>query len=166
MNRLATAIENLIFARNYTLRFLDAIEPADWFRMPSEGVTHIAWQVGHLAMAEYRLALDRLRGVRPEDANLISESFLRRYGRESIPDPDLAKNPSIAEIRATFDRVHEQTLLELRAFPEEDLDTAPTKPHPLAATKLECLHWCSHHEMIHAGQIALLRRLLGKKYMW
>ena len=166
MYRLAFAIEQLIFARNYTLRFLDAVDPADWFRMPAEGVTHIAWQVGHLAMGEYRLALDRLRGIRPEDANLISDAFLLQFGRDSIAESDPAKYPSIAEIRAVFDRVHEQTLLELRAFPEEDLDSPPLKPHSLAVTKFECLRWCSHHEMVHGGQIGLLRRLLGKKYIW
>lgn len=166
MSSLTAAIEDIIFARNYTIRLLDAVDQDDWFRMPADGVSHIAWQVGHLAFGEYRMALDRLRGVRPEDANLISESFLIQFGRDSVADADPAKYPSIAEIRAVFDRVHEQTLLELRAFPEEELDHAPTKPHRLATTKLECLRWCSHHEMVHAGQIGLLRRLLGKKYVW
>jgi len=166
MSRLKFAIEQLIFARNYTQRFLDAVNPADWFRMPTDGVTHIAWQVGHLAMGEYRLCLDRLRGVQPDDANLISESYLRQFGRESIAEPDPAKNPSISEIRTVFDRVHEQTLLELRVFPEVDLDAPPLKPHMLCATKFECLRWCSHHEMVHAGQIGLIRRLLGKTYIW
>lgn len=166
MSQLAAAIEDIIFARNYTIRLLDAVDQDDWFRMPADGVSHIAWQVGHLAMAEYRLVLDRLRGSRPEDANLISESFLRQFGRESVAEPDPTKNPSIAELRHVFDRVHEQALLELRAFPEEELDKPPTKPHSLATTRLECLRWCSHHEMIHAGQVGLLRRLLGKKYVW
>ncbi len=39
----------------------------------------IAWQVGHLAMAEYRLALERIRGPQPQDAGLISEEFLRLF---------------------------------------------------------------------------------------
>jgi uncharacterized damage-inducible protein DinB len=33
-------------------------------------------------------------------------------------------------------------------------------------TKLEALFWCSQHELIHAGQIALLRRLIGKEPQW
>ena len=41
------------FARRYTLILLQDLDDADWFRQPSEGVTHIAWQVAHLAMAEY-----------------------------------------------------------------------------------------------------------------
>jgi hypothetical protein len=73
MSRVTTALTNIVFARKYTLRFLDALPDADWFRMPPGGVTHVAWQVGHLAFAEYRLALERIRGPRPDDANLLSE---------------------------------------------------------------------------------------------
>ena len=47
-----------------------AADPAEWFRQPTEGVTHIAWQVGHLALAEYWLTLERIRGRRPDDLHL------------------------------------------------------------------------------------------------
>jgi hypothetical protein len=164
--RLQTALANIAFARAYTLRFLDASPSIDWFRMPPGGVTHVAWQVGHLAMAQYRLALERIRGPRTDDANLIPESFLKTFGRESVADPDPAKYPSADEIRAVFDRVHERVMAELPAVADADLDNAPPKPHTLCKTKLECLHWCSHHEAVHAGQIGLIRRLLGHSPIW
>src|SRR6185369_320780 len=75
MSRLQLAFEQITFVRSYTTRLLDSIKLDDWFRQPAGGVTHVAWQVGHLAMAEYRLALERLRGVRPEDADLIPQAF-------------------------------------------------------------------------------------------
>jgi uncharacterized damage-inducible protein DinB len=159
-------IEQIQFARSYTLRFLDEIDPSDWFRMPSEGVTHVAWQVGHLAVAEYRLALSRIRGVRPEDEDLIPERFLTLYSRDSRAEPDPAKNPHIGELRGVFDRVHQAAIGELSSNPDLDLDAAILQPHLLCTTKGEILRWCSHHEMIHAGQIALLRRLFGAKPLW
>ena len=36
-------------------------------------------------------------------------------------------------------------------------------PYAVHANKLGCLLFCSHHEMLHAGQLGLLRRLLGKE---
>ena len=33
-------------------------------------------------------------------------------------------------------------------------------------TKLRALLWCARHEMLHAGQIGLLRRHLGYPPMW
>jgi uncharacterized damage-inducible protein DinB len=63
------------------------------------------------------------------------------------------------ETRATLDRVHEQVLRELSALNEDELDHPVPHPHPFAKTKLTALLWCSHHEMLHAGQIGLLRQL-------
>jgi hypothetical protein len=166
MSTLRTALDQIVFARGYTLRLLEGFNPAEWFRMPAEGVTHVAWQVGHLAMAEYLLALDRIRGVRPGDDDLISPEFLRMFRRESRPDPDPSRHPSPEEMRAVLDRVHEQVLREVPQLPEAEWAAPPLKPHSLAVTKLEVLFWCGHHEMLHAGQIGLLRRLLGYAPQW
>jgi hypothetical protein len=165
---LECAIGQITFARNYTQRLLEHTDPAEWFRQPSEGVTHVAWQVGHLAMAEYRLALERIRGRLPGDEQLISDEFLALFGRDSTPEipADFSRYPSAEQIRAVFDRVHEQTLRELPGIEPATLSEPPTKPHVLANTKLASLLWCAQHEMVHAGQIGLLRRLLGHKPLW
>jgi hypothetical protein len=166
MLTLATARAQIGFARAYTVRLLQDIPPDEWFRMPQEGVTHVAWQVGHLAFAQYRLALLRLRGPRPDDAALLSPEFLKKYGADSVPDPDPARSPPAAVIRAVFDQVHERVMQEVAGHPEEDLDTPITLPHPIAKTKGDALFWCAQHELVHAGQIALLRRLFGKAPLW
>jgi hypothetical protein len=161
MSRLQLAIEQIIFARNYTIGLLDQTPAAEWFRQPPGGVSHVAWQVGHLAVAEYRLTLERIRGPQPQDAGLIAEESLRLFGPESVPDADPAKYPGQAAIRALLDRVHEYVLRELRGLDEGELDQPVQKPHPFAPTKLRALLWCAQHEMLHAGQIGLLRRQLG-----
>jgi len=166
MSPLDLAIEQIRKARSHTLRLLETIEPVQWFRQPKEGITHVAWQVGHLAMAQYRLCLERIRGPRDEDAALISEGFLTQFGRDSVPDPDPTHNPSPEEIRLALDRVYAQVMQELPKISESDLSCKPLKPHPLFDTKLGALLWCGHHEMAHAGQIGLLRRLLGHSPLW
>jgi hypothetical protein len=166
MSQLKLASDQIVFARNYTLKLLASVAPQDWFRMPAEGVSHIAWQVGHLAMAEYRLALDRIRGRQPGDELLISELFLMQFGRDSLPDPDPAHYPGPDEIRHTFEQVHRQVLHELPGLTDEELTEPPLKPHPLFTTKIGGLFWCGQHEMMHAGQIGLLRRFLGRKPLW
>ena len=52
MSRLQLAIQQITFARAYTIRLLDHTKVEDWFRFPADGVTNIAWQVGHLVMAQ------------------------------------------------------------------------------------------------------------------
>jgi len=166
MSRVQLAVEQIVFARNYTVRLLGQTKEDDWFRQPPAGVSHVAWQVGHLAFAQYRMALERIRGSQPQDTHLISQDFLRLFGRDSVPDPDPAKYPSPAVIRALFNRVHEQVLQELRGLDESELDQPVLKPHPLAKTKLWALLWCAQHEAVHAGQIGLLRRQLGYPPLW
>jgi hypothetical protein len=161
MSRLRLAIDQIVFARNYTIELVDLVPAEQWFQMPSGSVSHIGWQVGHLACAEYRMALWRLRDVRAEDALLIPEPFRQLFGAGSVPDPDPAKYPSPTETRAILDRVHEQVLRELSALNEDEVDHPVPHPHPFAKTKLTALLWCAHHEMLHAGQIGLLRRQLG-----
>ena len=79
----------------------------------------------------------------------------------AVPDPDPDKYPSPADLRAVFDRVHEQVLREVRGLDVGELDQPVPHPHPFAPTKLRALLLCVRHEMLHAGQIGLLRRQLG-----
>src|SRR6516165_6316622 len=91
MARLELAVEQIVFARNYTIELLDQTPVAEWFRQPPGGVSHVGWQVGHLASAEYRMVLWRIRGAQPQDCELISEAHRGLFGYESVPDPDPAK---------------------------------------------------------------------------
>lgn len=154
------------FARSYTLRLLEHIEPDDWFRETPGGVTHVAWQVGHMAIAEYWLAMVRIRGERAEDETLIPKAFQAPFERHSVPCFDKAAYPSQREIRTVLDRVHEQAMIELPGLDDAALDEPVLKPHQLVATKLRALHWCAHHEGVHAGQIGLLRRFMGHPPIW
>jgi len=164
VSRLQLAIAQIVFARTYTIGLLDQTPAGEWFRQPPGGVSHVAWQVGHIAFSEYRLALWRIRGERPGDGELFSPDFKRLFGADSVPQADTTY--PAAELRAVLDRVHQQALQELAGLDEGELDQPVPHPHPFATTKLKALLWCPHHEMLHAGQIGLLRRLLGYPPIW
>src|SRR3954454_24444275 len=108
----AFALQQIEFARSYMLAILAEIDEADWFTMPPGCPTHVAWQVGHLAMAEYGLCLFRQRGRRESDVELMSSSFRKQFSRGSVPVADAIQYPSPGEIRATLDRVHARVLEE------------------------------------------------------
>ena len=158
---LNLAIQQIEFARGYTRSILAEIDDSQWFMMPPGCPTHAAWQVGHLAMAEYGLCLFRQRGRQPVDLELMSGSFRKLFSRGSVPAAEASNYPSPAEIRSTFDRVHAQVLQEAPTFTPEQLKEPVEAPFAVEPTKLGSLLFCSHHEMLHAGQLGLLRRLLG-----
>jgi hypothetical protein len=162
MTPLDIASRQLAFAREYTLSLLTDISDAEWFTMPPGAPTHLAWQVGHLAMAEYGLCLFRQRGRAEVDADLMSSKFRKQFSRGSVPEADPSVYPPIAEIRGTLDRVRQQVLIELPTFTPESLAVEVEMPYAVTNTRLGALFFSSHHEMVHAGQIGLIRRMLGK----
>ncbi len=164
--RIALALEQIEEARAYTLGLLQEIPEQEWFRQPPGGVTHVGWQVGHLAMAEYRLCLERIRGNRPEDDALISPGFLAQFGKGSTPDPNPANNPAPRELLDVLAQVHGQVQAESADWTDEIWEETVIKPHKLFTHKGGSLLWCSRHEMNHNGQICLLRRLLGHEPVW
>lgn len=164
MSRLSEALEQIDFTRRYNLVRIVSVPFSEWFTTPPGGVSHIAWQVGHTSASEYRLCLERLRPRTQADESLISDRFLKVFGRESLP-PEVT-GFTAEEIRAVFDRVHARILEELPSYPDADLDLPPLKPHPLFTTRIAGLRYAPLHEMIHCGQIALIRRMLGHKPIW
>lgn len=162
ISRFDLARQQIEFARRYTLTLLEGLTDDDWFHVPAGAPTHIAWQVGHLAMAQYMLTLFRLRGKSDWDDGMISKPFLKRFLKGSTPQRDRAAHPSAGEIRTTFDAVHERLMHEWPQFTEADLDVPAVEPYIGFPNRFGSLLFCSHHELLHAGQIGLIRRLLGK----
>jgi hypothetical protein len=157
------AARQIAFARQYTLRLLQDIDDELWFVRPAACPSHIAWQVGHLAMAQYALTLLRIRGKEPEDAELISKDFFRQFMKGTAPSDASDRPPwSADEIRQVFHNVHERCLLTLPGYTSQLLEEPLTAPYAVYPNKLGSLLFCSAHEMLHAGQIGLIRRQLGK----
>jgi hypothetical protein len=114
-------------------------------------------------MAEYGLTMLRLRGKEPEDQKFIDNDFLRRFGKGTEPSPNPGDYPSAAEILAVYHGVHVEALRELALYQDANLEVKLPEPHAVFDTKMGSVYFCSAHEMLHAGQIGLLRRLLGKR---
>ncbi len=154
-------------AHRYTLGLLEGVSEQDWFRQPTEGITHIAWQVGHLAAAQYSLCLLRLRGAQDANAQVLPPNFMKLFLRGTAPVPDPSKYPAPSEILETLAKVHAAVAAELPRHTDVDLEQPQRgKPHPLFTTTRGGLFWCARHEMLHAGQIGLLKRLLGYPPKW
>ncbi len=157
------ARDQIVAAREYTQRLLADVEQPEWYTRPPGCPSHIAWQVGHLAMAQYFLTLMRVRGRQPDDESLISKEFLRLFqkGSEAVADPTLY--PTVSELLSVWERVHQRSLEEMGSYSETLLAEPVPEPYFGYPNKLGSLLFCAAHEMLHAGQIGLIRRQLGKK---
>lgn len=164
MSRLTEALEQIAFTRSYLLERVDTVPPSDWFTITPGGVSHVAWQVGHMARSQYRICLARLRPRTAADETLISDAFLDAFAKGPLSEAETGF--SAGEIRAVFDAVHARVMSELASYPDADLDLEPLLPHPLYATRIASLRYQPLHEMIHCGQVAMIRRVLGQAPIW
>lgn len=162
MNSRDFALARIARARQYTKQLLEDIEDELWLVRPEGCPTHVAWQVGHIAMAQYALCLMRVREAQPGDRELMSRPFRKQFSKGSAPAGDTENHPTPAEIRRVFDAVHAQVLKEAPLLDEAELEQELAAPHEMFTTKIGALHFSADHEMLHAGQIGLLRRMLGK----
>lgn len=166
--RLKVAIRNVEFARRYTLSLLQDLSEVDWYWTSPDAndsfTTHIAWQAGHIAMAQYGLMLFQQRGRDREiDSKLMSSKFRKLFMRGTKPSADRSQYPSPDEILETMERVQAQSLIEVPGFDGDQLDQPLGAPHAGFATRYGALLFAGGHELVHAGQIGILRRLMGKE---
>ncbi|MCH2181888.1 MAG: DinB family protein [Mariniblastus sp.] len=159
--RLEIAKRNIVSAREYTLTLLEGLSDEQWFWTPEPAVSHIAWQVGHLAMAQYGLTLFRQRGRSEIDGSLIPNRFRKRVMKGTQPEAEPESYLPPDEILQVLNRVHEQMLLEIDQLDGPNLDEPVDQPYSGFPTRYGSLLFAANHEMLHAGQIGLLRRLMG-----
>jgi hypothetical protein len=159
--RLLLAIAGIERARSYTNNLLRDLSPEDWFWHPDAYPTHIAWQVGHIAYAQYAHCFYWIRGRRDVDQEFMTDEFIALFEMGTVPGRGAAGYPSIDAIHRVLDDVHQRALSELRQYSDEELDV-PLHPSRPDRTRLGGLFWDAEHEFLHAGQIGMLRRLMGK----
>lgn len=158
---LQIALGQIAFTRDYVNGLLAATPAELWHVIPPGGVSSIAWQVGHLTVAQYGLLLFRQRGRQDIDLELLPGRFRKRYARGSTPVPGHDAQESVEELSERFAAVYAQAMLELPANDPQQLLDPVEMPYAVYANKLGCVLFCPLHEQIHAGQIGLLRRQLG-----
>ncbi len=161
-SRCQDAWSQIQSARAYTLAMIEDVDREEWYTMPPGLETHVAWQIGHVAMAEYGLALFRRRGRRDEDRSLLPGSFRRDFAKGSTP-AEVSGKYSAEQLLEVLSNIHTQVERELAECSDEELQQPVDMPFAGQPTKLGALWFCAHHEMLHAGQIGLIRRAMGKQ---
>jgi DinB superfamily len=156
-----SVIGQVEFIRAYTLDLLESVPDSLWPAIPSGAATHIAWQVGHLAVSQYGLMLFRQRGRAEGDLDLMPGWLRKRFGRGSVPATDPSDVPTKAILLDLLDRIHRESMAVVPTLTIEQLSETTDMPYASFPIKLGALMFCPIHESIHAGQIGFLRRMHG-----
>lgn len=134
----------------------EATRPAPDGRAPNP----LAWQLGHLACTEEDVA--SLFAAGPAPAPLVPAALRAVCGTGGpSPTPETAYLP-LAELWILLDRTHERLLAVLDAASPDELERAPRVKNPYFHTLGQGVYEAALHENYHVGEIAALRKVLGK----
>lgn len=152
--------------REWTHRLIADLEGDDWTFQPAPGLAHPLWLCGHLAVSQ-----DTLVHQRCLQSSVLTHDFIQHF---PIGGPVKGAKehtyPPVDTVLATMQDVHVRTLAAVRgmsaALLAEPCYAADGKSiHPHYRDKRGAVSHCSRHEAFHAGQIAMIRRLLGKGFL-
>ena len=143
--------------------FLADLSDADLLVRPVPGANHIAWQLGHLLLAERRNGQNLPGAEFPE----LPPGFEQQHSKEtSAVDPPVGFL-SKAEYVALLAGMRRAILAALDKASDADLDRPIEGPRAaLAPTVGAMALLVASHAMLHAGQFSAVRRKLGKPVLF
>jgi hypothetical protein len=138
-------------------RYTADLAPPEYLHRPAERANCAAWTIGHLTLTERRALMQF--GVEPLPP--LPDGFEHRFSREE-GCPQAGEFGDVATLMPLF-LAHRAALVEAvrRATPEQ-LDQPVQKPLPMFRTLGELANFMATHVAMHAGQITIIRRSLGR----
>jgi hypothetical protein len=150
-------------ARFITDAYLSDLSDQDILVRPAPGAHNIAWQLGHLLLSEAMM----VNGVRAGTGVVFPLGFEECHGKEINYEGDsLNKFLSLAEYKDLRMKQRQRVLDLVASVSDEDLALpGPEKMRAYAPTKGAVLLAIGTHELMHSGQWAVTRRMLGKRVL-
>jgi uncharacterized damage-inducible protein DinB len=135
----------------------DEINDEESLERGKDNLNHIRWIAGHIANANGYMV--NVAGGSPDIPHGWDELF--RGGKEMEEDP--SKYPSMKEIRNNFEANRKELYRALEEIPEVELETAKELAPDWNIPPQEALLFLCNHEFYHAGQISMMRNVIGKE---
>ena len=152
--------------REWTLSLIYDLAGDDWLFQPAQGLAHALWLCGHLASSQATLIHARCLGE-----GILDGAFTAHFPIGApVKSSSEHAYPPVNEVLAKMAEVHARTCEAIGrmtdAFLDEPAFAADGRTqHPHYRDKRGAVSHCSRHEAFHAGQLATIRRLLGKPFL-
>lgn len=137
-------------------KLIDDISEEESMRHDYEHCNHIRWQTGHLADCT-RFTL-KLLGEKSD----FPDEWTKLFGWKSKLFENASIYPSMEEIRQKLYEQYDKILTVLDNIPAENLDTEVELGEDWKTSAWEGIPGLCKHEYYHAGQITIMRRVIGR----
>ncbi len=149
---------NVTFTHNVTKKYLDDVTDDEMLVRAVPGSNHLAWQLGHLVASE-RSLLEAIGADVPD----LPEGFAEKHGKENASSDDPGDFLTKSEYFELMQQMHHAAETAIDKTDEAGLDEpTPEELRGFFPNVGAVLLMAGSHEMMHAGQIAAIRRKLGK----
>ena len=139
--------------------YVSDLSDTDLMQRPTKGCNHLAWQLGHLISSEVQL----LEGIAPGQGVTLPAGFSEAHSKDQCGDDNAANFLSKDAYVELFDQVRAASLSALDSYPDADLDKpGPEQMRSVCPTIGDMFTLIATHPMMHAGQLVVVRRNLGK----
>jgi DinB superfamily len=168
MSQIDTLLTLTTEAHTWTHKLIATVPDEKWLILPPIIESNIYWPIGHFIVTHFYHIITCLKTPEEDVLQLIPiKDYFPLFSAGSKPttEPYMA----VTQLRETLTKVELKLLEKIKSLDEKDLssDLFPTQfPHPLAKTKLQALSWDMHHTMWHGGQIALIKRVVDKSFVF
>jgi uncharacterized damage-inducible protein DinB len=150
-------VYNLEVSRSLLHRYLDDLTPQEYLHRPAPKANCAAWLVGHLILSERNF----MAAAGVTDLPELPERFEKRFGRQEDA-PGAGEFGDVALLRPLFDTHRDRLIDAVRQLSPQKLDEPLANPRPIFRTVGEQLNFAAQHVSMHAGQITIIRRSLGR----
>ncbi|MFO7544052.1 MAG: DinB family protein [Trueperaceae bacterium] len=151
-------LRTLYFVIHRTVRRnLEGVSHEESLRSPEPFGNNANWVLGHL--------VDSAEGVLGllGQPRVLDSGALARYRRGTSPLIDAAEALPLERLLEVWDEASKRINVGLKSIPEERVDApVPADLTWMGTTIGAAVAFVSFHQSYHAGQLGLLRRLLGK----
>lgn len=147
---------SLDVSRKMLHMFVDDLTPAERLHRSCAGANCIDWLLGHLTVVE-TMFHKRLGATSAP----LPEGFEKSYARDETA-PKQEHYGDTSGLMTLFDRQRDITIERVRTLTADDMAKPVQPPHPRFSTVGDAAAFCSLHVAMHAGQMSMIRRSLGK----
>jgi len=153
-------------AYTWTNKLLETLPLEKWEISPPVLETNALWQAGHLLVSIYYHSILVIGG---HQQTILQTMPLKLYGQlftHATPAASVGQ-VNLYQLAEDLKEMQGHSLAMVGKLKEDMLqaDLEPTGfPHPVAKNKLEALDWNIKHTLWHCGQLALLKRVIDKRY--
>jgi hypothetical protein len=138
-------------------RYAEDLTPQEYLFRATPKANCVAWIIGHLILSDRRV----LGLIGATDLPALPDGFEKRFARDETA-PGASDFGDVKILMPLFDQHRTRLIAAAKSASPEQLEKPLEKAHPLFKNVWEQVNFMAQHSTMHAGQITMIRRVLGR----